>query len=231
MAHNAILAGIILAGTLATGTALGNALELQTPVTFTADEYFLKPEGWIEGWDSGCELNGCVVVAHRRLYGSGNDYSDYYITRDGVELEPGKVYRGVFGMVDGNVLATDQNGDTFIFDSGWNATETGLRLYYIRPLDGGRYFAVDDETMIDYSWARGVDGGDIVEKYALYRGTQKLTECKYDHITPTEGGFECVYTEDGVEKRDFYAASDIAPEPARRELVVWNQKFYLKQRN
>ena len=229
MPHNTILAGMILAGAIALETALGSGLELQTPITFEDDEYFLKPDGWIDGWDSGYELNGCIIIAHRRLHGSGHDYSDYYIKKDGADLED-KVYRGVFGTVDGDVIATDQNGDTVVFDSGWKVIESGLKLYYIRQLDGDRYFAVNDAQMTDYSWARGVDGGDIVEKYALYRLTEKLTDCKYDEIIPTAEGFDCVYTENGIKKHDLYRVNDKAEVLPRRELVTYKGNFYLEER-
>lgn len=190
-----------------------------TPVSFEGDEYFLDPEQWESdaGWDTAHMMkNGCILIAHSRSRGMGLDYRDYYIkTSDGRDALPDdghNFYRAVLETDDGRCFVTDMNGNTDVYDTDLEVIGSGLHFYHAYALDGGRYFAVDDEIMNDYSYARGVDAGPLVEKYALYRYGEKLTDCVYDNITPVQGGFLCSFRdENGTLRAELVRADDIVP--------------------
>ena len=190
-----------------------------TPVSFDGDEYFLDPEQWESdaGWDTAHMMkNGCILIAHTRSRGMGLDFRDYYIkTADGRDALPDdghNYYRAVLETDDGSLFVTDQTGNTSVYDNDLESIGSDLHFYHAYALDGGRYFAVDDETMNDYSYGRGVDAGPVVEKYALYRYGEKLTDCVYDNITPVQGGFLCSFrNEDGAQREELVRADDIVP--------------------
>ena len=190
-----------------------------TPVSFEGDEYFLDPEQWESdaGWDTAHMMkNGCILIAHSRSRGMGLDYRDYYIkTADGRDALPDdgrNCYRAVLETDDGRFFVTDQTGNTNVYDNDLEVIGSGLHFYHAYALDGGRYFAVDDEIMNNYSYGRGVDAGPLVEKYALYRYDEKLTDCVYDNITPVQGGFLCSFRDKNGEPRaELVRADDIVP--------------------
>lgn len=190
-----------------------------TPIGFDGDEYFLDPAQWESdaGWDAAHMMkNGCILIAHTRSRGMGLDFRDYYIkTADGRDALPDdghNYYRAVLETDDGRYFVTDQTGNTNIYDNNLDIIGSGLHFYHAYALDGGRYFAVDDEIMNDYSYGRGVDAGPVVEKYALYRYGEKLTDCVYDNITPVQGGFLCSFRdEDGAQREELVRAEDIVP--------------------
>ncbi len=190
-----------------------------TPVSFEGDEYFLDPEQWESdaSWDTAHMIkNGCILIAHTRSRGMGLDFRDYYIkTADGRDALPDdghNYYRAVLETDDGRYFVTDQTGNTNVYDTDLEVIGSGLHFYHAYALDGGRYFAVDDEIMNDYSYGRGVDAGPVVEKYALYRYGEKLTDCVYDNITPVQGGFLCSFRdEDGAQREELVRADDIVP--------------------
>ena len=190
-----------------------------TPVSFDGDKYFLDPEQWESdaGWDTAHMMkNGCILIAHTRSRGMGLDFRDYYIkTADGRDALPDdgrNCYRAVLETDDGRYFVTDQTGNTSVYDNGLESIGSGLHFYHAYALDGGRYFAVDDEIMNDYSYGRGVDAGPVVEKYALYRYGEKLTDCVYENITLVQGGFLCSFRdEDGAQREELVRADDIVP--------------------
>ena len=182
-----------------------------TPVSFEGDEYFLDPEQWESdaGWDTAHMMkNGCILIAHSRSRGMGLDYRDYYIkTADGRDALPDNgrnCYRAVLETDDGRCFVTDMNGNTDIHDNNLEVIGSGLHFYHAYALDGG--------SMHDYSYGRGVDAGPLVEKYALYRYGEKLTDCVYDNITPVQGGFLCSFRdENGTLRAELVRADDIVP--------------------
>lgn len=174
-------------------------------------------DDWFIDWGKGnLTKNGFLLTGELRLSTGTTEYYEYRLTdTDGniVKVSPddtGDYYREFIETVDGNYIVTGENGDTSLYDADFNVLADGLHFYHAEVLDGGRYFAVNDTTMTDFGYARGADGGEITEKYSLYRLTERLTDCKYDRITLSDGGFDCVYTENGGERHDFFAADDIA---------------------
>ena len=147
--------------------------------------------------------DGNIVFREWAMSGGGNIwYRNYIIHPDGYEVRLSDTYylRTVIETYDGNIFVTDKNGRCFRYTTDTEKAECDYRLYYVKPLDDGRYFAVNDTHMTSYDYAYGVDSGEQpYELYALYRwngtGFERLTECIYTMISNDNG--ELVFESDG----------------------------------
>ena len=144
-------------------------------------------------------------------------------------------YRVVLETDEGNVIASDAMGKAAIYDREWNKISDINDIYFAISLDGGRYFAINDTEKVEIDYAIGVDGYQQKEKYALYRYTEKLTDCKYSSITPCEGGFECIYPdENSLHKSDTIYVDDKIPLPEPEIVPMYNEqngKYYFADSN
>ena len=141
----------------------------------------------------------------------------------------GPHYRMVLETDGGDIIVSNNIGETELYGSDWTLKEKLPDFYFGNSVDGGRYFAINDKELVEITYAIGVDGYQQKELYALYRYTEKLTPAKYSRITECEGGFECVYVDkDGNEQIEFYKADDKVPrEENDFTAKITNGKYFI----
>ncbi len=158
--------------------------------------------------------NGSIIISLSQMLTSAQTYYLHTLyTPDSTRLtgDNRDTFHIAWETDEGNwILST---GEAAVYDENWNLLASLDRpMYAGYPLDGGRYYAVNDTYRQEIGFAVGVDGENNPELYALYRYTERLTDCVYTRIEPTEGGFHC-YTD----KTNYvlYPADDMIamPEP------------------
>jgi len=162
---------------------------------------------FMESEDSSFILNnGYIVIRKFESVRKGNFYYRQYIYDiDGHRIHPErdskKYYTNYFRVILetdlGNIIVTDNHGETTLLDSEWNEidTQNELTFYHAYPLDNGRYFAINDEYMLEYGYAPSGFEEEPEVRYALYRYTEKITDCIFSKIIPCEDGFVCYYAD------------------------------------
>lgn len=166
------------------------------------------------------------------------ELAQYILDENGIQImlrEPyPKFYRVVVETDEGNIITATPNGMVVVYDKNWNVVDTADDIYYAAALDGGRYFAVNDTVLVDFDMGHP-SYYEPPEIYALYRYTEKLTECKYSSIIECDGGYECIYTDENGEVQ-----SDIIPVKDKIILGVADivpayngetQKYYLADKS
>ncbi len=155
--------------------------------------------------------NGGAVHYYNFVYDENGE--EYKITYSNDKYRgAGPHYRMVLETDTGDVIVSNNIGETELYGEDWELKETVPDLYFGYTLDGGRYFAFNDKELVEITYAIGVDGYQQKETYALYRYTEKLTDTKYNSIIDCEGGFECTFVDEkGNVQVDFYSVADKAP--------------------
>ncbi len=161
-------------------------------------------------------------------------YKQILCQSDGTKREFGKsnYLRVVLETDQNEIIITSRNGRTTVYDQNWNELYTPENhILSADPLDGGRYFAVNDSYMVSLENSEGGDGAGSYSHYlvALYRYTEKLTKCVYTHIEPCEEGFLCknIDTRESViiEVDDKVEVTETAPSSFARAWDKEAQKF------
>lgn len=187
----------------------GNTKSSQTSSEFDIFEltFHIPEHQSYSNSDSGFVLtNGDIVIQKIKSMITGIPYYKQYIYDiDGIRIpldnDNENYYRLVLETDQGNIIVTNSYGKTAVYDSSWNLIDIkeSLTFYSGYSLDNGKYFAINDEYMLDYEYAHGVDSVDKPVCFALYRYTEKLTDCIFSKIVQCENGFECFYLDSTLE--------------------------------
>ncbi len=217
--HTIFLLGMIGCMLLSCERVEEQSMEMATLIQETEEPIYLPPDSTLthtelhmdipgrELWlmeDCGYLLSSgdLVIKKFARSFRGIDSYYHYVFHPDGTMQEfPDSDYLRVLIETDRNdYIVTDMSGNTAVYDQNWNLLEKSeYSLYEAAPLDGGRYYVVNDSYMTMYGGAEGGDGAGNYNHHlrALYRYTEKLTECEYTSIEPCEEGFLCKNVETG----------------------------------
>ncbi len=188
-----------------------------TQIWYPEDQIQITQNGSIHIWRSQLHTQAQTYYLHQIYTSDGT-----CLTLDGCDT-----FRIAWETEEGTwILSAGKTAA--VYDADWKLLENLERPVYAGyPLDGGRYYAVNDTYRQEYGFAVGVDGESNPELYALYRYTERLTDCCYTHIETCEDGFRC-YTDPERTEFVLYEADDIVslPEPAFTSVLDERTGYY-----
>ncbi len=157
--------------------------------------------------------NGSIGLRRFVVQANRVNYFHYYILGEDGKLAPvmdgSEYYRFALETDEHQIILTDNKGKTVLYDENWNPIKELPSLYDGYSIDAGRYFAFNDTFMTDYDSLEPEAKDVKPELFALYRYTEKLSECIYTTIEECPEGYVGYYTaEDGTTKEHYFFVND-----------------------